>query len=123
MLYFATLVIFLAIDVVWLKAVAGPMFRRHVGALMLDEPRLEVAAGFYAFYCIGIVYFAAAPAAGDPLAAFRDGALFGLFAYAAYETTNLATLKGWTWRMAALDTAWGGLLTGASAAGAVALVG
>jgi len=122
-LYAATLAIFLAIDIVWLKKVAAPMFRRHVGALMLEEPRMGVAALFYAAYCVGIVYFAGAPAAGDPGAALRDGALFGLFAYGAYEATNLATLKGWTWRMAALDTAWGAVLTGVSAGLAVALAG
>ena len=122
-LYLATLVVFLAIDAVWLKKVAGPLFRRHVGPLMLEDPRLDVAAGFYALYCVGIVYFAGAPAAGDPVAAGIDGALFGFFAYATYEATNLATLKGWTWGMAALDTAWGAALTGVSAAVAVALVG
>ncbi|SDZ78760.1 DUF2177 family protein [Rubrimonas cliftonensis] len=122
-LYLAVTAIFLAVDAVWLKAVAGPFFRRQVGALMLEEPRLGVAALFYVGYCAGIVYFAAAPAAGDPGAAFVDGALLGLCAYGAYEATNLATLKGWTVGMAALDTVWGALLSGAAAAGAVALVG
>ncbi len=122
-LYLAVAAIFLAVDAVWLKAVAGPLFRRHVGELMLEEPRLGVAALFYVGYCAGLVYFAAAPAAGDPLAAFVDGALLGLCAYGAYEATNLATLKGWTIGMAAMDTAWGALLSGAAAAGGVALVG
>lgn len=122
-LYAAVAVIFLAIDAVWLKKVAGPLFRRHVGDLMLEEPRLDVAALFYLGYCAGVVYFAAAPASGDPAAAFVDGALLGLCAYGAYEATNLATLKGWTAKMALIDTAWGAGLTGLSAALAVALVG
>jgi len=123
LLYAVTLVVFLAIDAVWLKKVAGPMFRRQLGPMMLEDPRLGVAAGFYALYCVGIVYFAGAPAQGDPVAALVDGALFGFFAYATYEATNLATLRNWTWGMAALDTAWGAALTGVSAAAAVALVG
>jgi uncharacterized membrane protein len=122
-LYLVTLVVFLGVDAVWLTKVAGPLFRRRVGPLMLEEPRLGVAAGFYALYCVGVVYFAAAPAAGDPVAALIDGALFGFFAYATYEATNLSTLKGWTVGMAALDTAWGAALTGVSAAAAALIVG
>jgi uncharacterized membrane protein len=122
-LYAVTLVVFLGIDAIWLKKVAGPLFRRQVGELMLEDPRMGVAGAFYALYCVGIVYFAAAPAAGDPVAALVDGALFGFFAYATYEATNLATLKGWTIGMAALDTAWGAALTGVSAAVAALIAG
>jgi uncharacterized membrane protein len=122
-LYAVTLVVFLGIDAIWLKKVAGPLFRRQVGELMLEDPRMGVAGAFYALYCVGIVYFAAAPAAGDPVAALIDGALFGFFAYATYEATNLATLKGWTIGMAALDTAWGAALTGVSAAVAALIAG
>jgi uncharacterized membrane protein len=124
-LYAATLPIFLALDLVWLRAVAMPLFRRHVGALMADEPNLPVAAAFYALYCVGIVYFAAAPgaAAGDPASGFVNGALFGLFAYGTYEATNMATLRGWRWSMVLADTGWGALVSGLAAAGAVALAG
>jgi len=70
-----------------------------------------------------VVYYAAAPAAGDPAAAFLNGALFGLFAYGTYEATNMATLRGWRWSMVLSDTAWGGLVSGVAAAGAALLVG
>lgn len=123
LLYVVTLAAFLSIDALWLKKVAGPMFRRQIGAMMLDDPRLGVAGAFYALYCVGIVYFAALPAAGDPWAGFRDGAILGFLAYGTYEATNLSTLKGWTVRMAAIDTAWGAALSGVSAAVAVWLVG
>ncbi len=122
-LYAATFAIFLALDIVWLRAVAMPLFRRHVGALLADEPNLPVAGAFYALYCVGVVYFAAAPAAGDPGAAFLNGALFGLFAYGTYEATNMATLRGWRWSMVLSDTAWGALVSGVAAAGAAMLVG
>jgi uncharacterized membrane protein len=49
------------------------------------------------------------------------GALFGFFAYATYDLTNLATLKGWSVGIALLDLAWGAIVTGVSAlAGALA---
>ena len=116
-LYAVTLIVFLALDVVWLRKVAMPMFQKHVGGLMVEDPDLKVAAIFYAFYCVGIVYFAAAPAvaAGAAGLAFQNGFLLGLLAYGTYEATNKATLKGWHWQMVISDTLWGGVLTGVSA--------
>jgi uncharacterized membrane protein len=124
-LYLAVVVIFLALDMVWLRAVALPMWEKNVGSMMLEKPELGTAALFYAFYCVGVVYFAAAPgvAAGSVGLAFGNGLFLGLLAYGTYEATNKATLKGWTWRMLAMDTLWGGFLSGVSAAGAVLLLG
>ena len=46
------------------------------------------------------------------------GAAFGLFAYATYDLTNLATVSVWTMPLAIMDTAWGAVLTAiASVAG------
>jgi uncharacterized membrane protein len=44
------------------------------------------------------------------------GALFGALAYGTYDLTNLATLKGYTWQVAAVDIVWGTVLTGTVAA-------
>ncbi len=115
--YLATVVVFLVIDAVWLTLVMKPLFVAHVGDLMRESPRLGVAAGFYAAYCGGILYFASWPAAaaGSWWPAVRDGAIFGLLAYGTYEMTNMATLKGWHWRMVITDMAWGTVLTAVSA--------
>jgi uncharacterized membrane protein len=43
------------------------------------------------------------------------GALFGFFAYATYDMTNLATLRDWPVAVTAVDMAWGTFLTGVSA--------
>jgi uncharacterized membrane protein len=117
-LYAATLAVFLLLDLIWLRAVAMPMFRRHVGPLLVEEPNVTVAVAFYALYVVGLVYFAVAPAAtgGGAWTAFLNGALFGFFAYGTYEATNMATLKGWRWSMVASDVGWGAFVSGASAA-------
>jgi uncharacterized membrane protein len=44
------------------------------------------------------------------------GAMFGFFAYATYDLTNLATLKNWPIGLAMLDIAWGSALSALSAA-------
>jgi uncharacterized membrane protein len=42
-------------------------------------------------------------------------ALFGFFAYATYDLTNLATLKGWPVGLALLDITWGTFVSAVSA--------
>ena len=44
------------------------------------------------------------------------GALLGFIAYATYGLSHLATLRGWPWRLAVVDIAWGTVLTAAAAA-------
>ena len=41
--------------------------------------------------------------------------MFGFFAYATYDLTNLATLMNWPVGLSILDMAWGSLVSGASA--------
>lgn len=44
------------------------------------------------------------------------GAFFGLAMYAAYDLTNLATLKGWPVLVTVVDLVWGSAVTAATAA-------
>lgn len=115
--YLSALTVFLAVDAVWIRTVMRPIFERHVGAFLLDAPRLEVAAGFYAAYVAAVLYFAVSPglAAGSGRLALLNGVLLGFVAYGTYEATNLATLKGWTYGMLAVDIGWGMFLTGITA--------
>lgn len=109
----AALVFFLAIDIIWIKTVMRPIFERNVGALLLETPRMSAAAGFYALYVAGIIYFAVAPAVSAETwrVAALNGAMIGFLAYGTYEATNLATLKGWSYEMLTIDIAWGTALT------------
>lgn len=114
--YAATAFVFLAIDYVWLAFVAKDFYARSIGHLMRDTPDFGAAAVFYLFYVAGVVFFAVLPAESWKGALLR-GALLGLLAYGTYDMTNLATLKGWPWRMAAVDMAWGAFLTATAALG------
>ncbi len=121
-LYAVTLVVFLAVDALMLTLVMNPLFQRHVGPLMADAPRLEIAAVFYLFYVVGILWFCSWPAlsASAPLPhAALNGFILGVLAYGTYEFTNMSTLKGWSWTMVATDTTWGGVLTALSAVAGV----
>ena len=116
--YLVTAVVFLAIDYVWLARIAGGFYRTQLGAYMLDQPRLGVAAVFYIFYVAGIVIFAVLPAMREQsvLTALLFGALLGGVAYGTYDVTNYATLRDWPLAVLIVDITWGVVLTSVSAA-------
>lgn len=115
--YVCTAIIFLAIDFVWLGFIAKDLYFNQLEHLMLDKVNLPIAAGFYLLYAVGIVIFAVGPAlnGGAWTHALIYGALFGFFAYATYDFTNMATLKDWPVFISMIDIAWGTFITGVSA--------
>ncbi len=114
--YAATALVMLALDAIWLGLIAAPLYQQGIGHLMAEQARFGVAALFYLLYPLGLVIFAVA---ARPAAALRPtllaGALFGFFAYATYDLTNLATLKGWPLGLSLIDVAWGSLVSAVSA--------
>ena len=122
-LYVFALVLFLAIDGLWLGVIARGFFVEQMGPLLRPDPNLAIAALFYVFYVIGLMYFAVVPGLreGSLVLALLNGALFGLFTYATYDLTNYATLRNWTLGITALDIAYGALI-GALVSAMTALV-
>lgn len=122
-LYVSTLVVFLALDALMLSQFVGPYFERHVGVLLLENPRWIYAGVFYIFYIGGILWFASWPAMaeGGWRSAALNGALIGLLAFGCYESVNMATLKDWTWKVMIPDMAWGTAVTATSAAAGLAI--
>jgi len=117
LLYLVTAGVFLILDAIMLSTVMKPLFESHIGDLMADQLRLGPAALFYLAYVAGVLWFVSLPAlrADAPLTALLTGAALGALAYGTYEFTNLATLRGWSWRMVVVDLTWGAVLTGVSA--------
>ena len=115
--YAATAVVMIAIDLVWLGVIAKPLYRDGIGHLMADSPNLAAALLFYLMFPVGLMIFAVVPnaASSEWTNTLLAGALFGLFTYATYDLTNLATLKGWPIGLAALDVAWGTFVSSVSA--------
>jgi uncharacterized membrane protein len=121
-LYLACAVVFFVIDFIWLSLAGPTLYKREIGDLLLEQPNLLVAAGFYLFYVVGLVILVAAPANGDVVKALLMGAVLGFVAYGTYDLTNLSTMRGFTPTIAAIDMAWGTFLTAISAAAGVFLV-
>lgn len=115
--YLGALLGLLVLDALWLGVVMGPVYTAALGELLLPQPRWGAAALFYLAYPVGIVVFAVLPAwrQGALRPALWLGALYGALAYATYDLTNLATLKGWPVHIVVIDIAWGAVLSGAAA--------
>jgi len=115
--YAATALVLVLLDLLWLGLVARSFYQQGIGHLMADQPRWGVALIFYLVYAAGIVLFAVSASEGSSgfAKATLLGALFGLFAYATYDLTNLATLKGWPMTLSLVDMAWGSFVSAASA--------
>lgn len=117
--FVAGAVAFLALDAVWLTVMADRLYRPAIGHLMRPDFDVVAAAAFYVVYLAGSTVFAVLPSP-RPVAAVARGGLFGLVAYATYDLTNQATLRGWAWSVTLADLAWGTFVTAASAAVACA---
>ncbi len=111
--YLLTAAVFFAIDIVWLGYIARDLYRKHLGALLRPDVNWVAGGSFYLLYIAGILLFAVYPAveSGSFVRALVMGALFGFFAYATYDLTNLATLKDWPLAITFIDIAWGVVLT------------
>ena len=122
--YAASLVVMLALDLVWLTTVAKPMYVKSIGDLLADQPNLPAALVFYVVFVLGVMLFAVTPhgATQDWRATLVSGALFGFFTYATYELTNLATLRNWPIGISLLDMVWGSALSAVSAAAGKAVL-
>ena len=115
--YLAVAAIMVGLDLLWLRYVGRALYEPALGGLLAEHPNTGAAVAFYLVYTVGIVYFALAPAMKDGqwTTAALNGALLGFIAYATYDLTNWATLRGWPGTIALLDMGWGALLTGFSA--------
>ena len=117
-LYFLTIPVFFAIDMIWLGFVARGLYRNNLGHLLRPDVNWPAALIFYLLYIVGILIFATLPALekNSLRQSIVLGGLFGFFAYATYDLTNLATLQGWPIKIVLVDIIWGVVLTAAVSA-------
>ena len=114
----ATAISFLALDSIWLSLAASRLYRPRLGSMLLERFNMAPAAAFYLIYLTGVLIFAIAPAlaTGRWTTALTRGAMLGLVAYATYDLTNQATLRGWSVTVTIADLCWGSFVTATAAA-------
>lgn len=116
-LYLISLPVFFVVDLLWIGVFANRFYDAQIGHLRGDI-NWGAAVAFYLIFLAGLTWFALYPAAqaGSVTQALLLGALYGFFVYAAYDLTNMATLKDWPLLMTLVDMVWGTIL-GASVTG------
>lgn len=108
-----------ALDLLWLGVVAKGLYARHLGELLNPQVKWVPAILFYIVYVAAVVVFVVMPAAErrSMVRSAGMGAFFGFAAYATYDLTSLALIRGFPVAVVIVDLAWGAVLT-ATAAGA-----
>jgi uncharacterized membrane protein len=111
-LYVATLVTFLAIDMIWLGLIARRFYAKYLGFLLSAKPIWSAAILFYLLFVAGILVFVVLPClhVNSAKRVLLLGTLFGLVTYGTYDLTNLALVKEWPWIVTAVDMCWGAIL-------------
>lgn len=107
--YGLAVVVFFAVDLLWLWGVVPILYRGEHGERLRGRPHVTGTMSFYLVYLIGLVALAIVPALedADVWAALWRGSLFGLIAYMTYDITSQKNLKDWPLRIALIDVAWG----------------
>ena len=112
-LYFSTLAVFFAVDMLWLGVISRAFYKKHLGFLMSPEINWYAALIFYFLFILGILVFVVLPGIKENAlpTMLVKAAFFGLVTYATYDLTNLATVKDWPMIITIVDLIWGMILT------------
>ncbi|TAK80879.1 MAG: DUF2177 family protein [Aquabacterium sp.] len=116
--YVAALLVVGLLDALWLGWLMRDFYRREFGDLMAPSVRMLPALLFYLGYPLGILALSLHPQPSTMAEAAWRGAALGLVAYGVYDLTNLATLRGWSLRLAMVDVLWGVAVSCAAATAA-----
>lgn len=112
-LYFVTLAVFLAVDLIWLGLIARGFYQKQLGFLLAPTTNWPAAILFYLLFVAGLMAFVIMPGleTGSLKLTLLRAAFFGLVTYATYDLTNLATVKNWPVFLTVVDLAWGTVLS------------
>lgn len=110
----AVAVTMLTLDMVWLGVVARSIYDVALGELKRPDVVLAPALLFYAMYIAAITLYAVI-GSDTRRGAIGRGAALGLVAYATYDLTNWAIVRGWPAMIVPIDIAWGVALTATAA--------
>lgn len=121
--YAVSVPVFFALDMVWLGLIARKFYRKSLDPLLATDFNWIAGLVFYFIFLAGVLVFAVLPGMErrSLVHTVAMAALFGFIAYATYDLTNLATLRGWPLALSIVDMAWGTVLS-ASTAGITYLI-
>jgi uncharacterized membrane protein len=107
------------LDFVWLGLIAKNLYYNEMGDILLKKPNMVPAVMFYSIYVVGALTLVVMPALQVMSFSYAlgYGAMLGFVAYATYDLTNLATLRGFSQKIVVVDLLWGAFMTAVVCAG------
>ena len=116
--YAVSVPVFFALDMLWLGVIAAKFYRKSLEPLLTPNVNWVAGLAFYFLFLGGVLVFALLPGMErrSLVHTVAMAALFGFIAYATYDLTNLATLRGWPMTLSFVDMAWGSVLSASTAA-------
>jgi len=114
LLYFVTLAVFTAVDLLWVGAISRRLYRRNLEGLLRAKFNVVPAVVFYLLYVVGLMIFVIVPAFNNISLgqAMGMGVLFGGFTFGTYALANLALIRDWSLLIVLVDLIEGMFVTG-----------
>ena len=106
-----------ALDLLWIGGVARDFYKARIGDML--ELHMVPAVVFYLIYVVGLIVFVNGGENATWQSTLCYGALFGFFAYATYDLTNLATLRNWSLSLVIVDIVWGTIVSAVASTGGI----
>ncbi len=107
--YLVAFIVFMVVEGMWLVVVAKNFYKKEIGFLMSESPKILPTVIFSLVFVVGLVFFVINPALLEDSwkYALVVGLLFGFISYSTYDLTNLATLEKWPLKVTIVDLVWG----------------
>jgi len=109
--YLFSLVVLFVLDMLWIKYVAGKIYKKYLANILKDSINWLPAILFYLIFTLALFIFVVIPASSW-LIVLQKGALLGFIVYSIYSLTNASFIKGWNWKIVVSDSFWGTVLGG-----------
>jgi uncharacterized membrane protein len=95
----------LVIDLIWIRFVFGNTFMSMIQNIQKENVQINIIGVIIAY--IALVYLAITLI---PRLTILESFLVGTAIYAVYDFTNYSVFQNWDFRVAVVDTLWGGVL-------------
>jgi uncharacterized membrane protein len=114
LLYFITLAVFAAVDLIWVGTISRRLYRTNLEGLLRAKFNVIPAVLFYLLFVIGLMIFVIVPAVHNTSLgqAMGMGVLFGMFTFGTYALVNLAVIRDWSLLIVLVDVIEGMFVTG-----------
>jgi uncharacterized membrane protein len=104
--FFVILILFLIIDMFWLKLVAGPKYIKSIREIQGEDMKANMYMAIIVYLVMTVLLLLCL----NKQFSTKELFIVGFCSYAIYDFTNAAVFKKWDKLFGLFDSIWGGLL-------------